>query len=383
MADTSWHTDAYPELRPGPPWVMEEMVAAQPALAQAMLDDPPPAAAEIAAELADALRDGRPVTVTGCGTSEHGAQAISTLLASAAAPGQRALIRARPGLTAAMDPAGGVCLAVSHEGGTHATLLALQAARRAGARTAVITHDGASSIATAADHAYVTPLHDLSWCHTVAYSSALIAGAILAAGLGAPSLAPQATAALLSDALAVDATPLAPRLADRRVVLCAGAGRDHVTARELALKLAEGARLPTVALELETVLHGQLAGHESADGLVISALDDGPEPDRLARRLAHVAAAAAEIGMPVAALLSAHQDHELAPELTPAGRLVAPPTPEPLANPAPAALLTGAAMLQTLTIALAHARDLNPDLIRREQEPYRRAAAVAEDGPDW
>ena len=38
MADTSWHSDAYPELRPAPPWVMQEMIAAQPALVEQIND---------------------------------------------------------------------------------------------------------------------------------------------------------------------------------------------------------------------------------------------------------------------------------------------------------------------------------------------------------
>jgi fructoselysine-6-P-deglycase FrlB-like protein len=380
MADTSWHTDAYPELRAGPPWVMEEMVAAQPALARTMLAGPPSAAAAIAEEMRTALDAGRAVTVTGCGTSEHGAHGIAALLAAAVAPEHRALIRARPAFTAAMDPDGGVCLAVSHEGGTRATLLAVQAAGKAGARTAAITHDEDSAVANAVDHVYATPVHDESWCHTVAYSSALLAGAALAAQLGATAPDPDAAQTLLQEVIAVDADPLTEILSDRRVVLCAGAGRDHVTARELALKLAEGARLATLALELETVLHGQLAGQERADGLVIVALDDGLEPDRLARRLGHVAAAAAELELPVAALLSAHQARALAPELTPAGRMV---VGEPSLDRGLAALLCGAGMLQTLTVALAHARETNPDLIRREQAPYRQAAAVAEDAADW
>jgi hypothetical protein len=36
-----------------------------------------------------------------------------------------------------------------------------------------------------------------------------------------------------------------------------------------------------------------------------------------------------------------------------------------------------------LTLALAHARHTNPDLIRREQAPYRQAAQAAESSADW
>jgi fructoselysine-6-P-deglycase FrlB-like protein len=369
-----WHTDDYPELRSGPPWVMEEMIAAEPGLAERMLRDPVPQAALIAGELEAALAAGRPVTVTGCGTSEHAAWGIAALLADAVGPDRRGLVRARPALGAALEPADGLCLAVSHEGGTRATQLAVGAARAAAARTAVITHDPGSAIAAACDHVLGTPLRDASWCHTVGYVSPLLAGAAIAAALGAPLLSAAAARSALRAPSGFDASALA----DRRVVLCAGAGIDHITARELALKLAEGARLATVALELETVLHGQLAGHDARDALILVAIDDHPEADRLARRTEQVARAAAAIGMPVAALLSARSDAALARDLTPAGRLVVDPPDDRLG-----ALLTGAGALQALTVALVHARGTNPDLIRREDAAYRRAAEVAEAAGDW
>jgi len=54
--------------------------------------------------------------------------------------------------------------------------------------------------------------------------------------------------------------------------------------------------------------------------------------------------------------------------------LQAPPAPDNL--PAVAgALLATAAPLQWLALELAAARGVNPDLIRREQAPYREAAA--------
>ena len=175
----------------------------------------------------------------------------------------------------------------------------------------------------AAERVLVTPSHDESWCHTVAYTSALAAGAALAGRLGPFTAKPAAARELLEHATrSTNAAPIAERLADRRVVLCAGADTDHTTARELALKIAEGARLPTLALELETVVHGQLAGHEPADALILVAITDRPERERLARRTAHVARAAATIGMPVVGLFSEAYDRALAAEPTSAGRLV-------------------------------------------------------------
>jgi glucosamine--fructose-6-phosphate aminotransferase (isomerizing) len=384
MSNHEWHTDAFPELRPGPPWVMQEMIAAEPALVEAVLRSPLAGTSAAAEAIAAALGEKRPVVVCGCGTSEHAAHAIAALLSAAVDPEQSALVRARPAFSAALDPEPGVCVAVSHDGETRATTLALLAAHAAGAHTIAITHQPDASVARAAKRVLVTPRHDDSWCHTLAYTSALAAGAALAGALGRFAAAPAAARTLLEHVTRfTDAATIAGRLADRRIVLCAGAQVDLTTARELALKIAEGARLPTLALELETVLHGQLAGHEPADALILVAITDHPERDRIARRATQIARAAAAIGLPVAGLVSDAYDPMLAAELTPAGRLVT-----ELADPGHldrrlAGLLAGAGALQALTLELAHARHTNPDLIRREQAPYRHAAHEAESIADW
>jgi hypothetical protein len=87
--------------------------------------------------------------------------------------------------------------------------------------------------------------------------------------------------------------------------------------------------------------------------------------------------------MPVAALLSRPYQRALGPELTPAGRLVV-DLPEPaLLGRDLAGLLAGAGALQALTLRLAHARGMNPDLIRREEAAYREPARVADEPPGW
>lgn len=384
MSNREWHTEAFPELRSGPPWVMQGMIAAQPAVVEALLDSPPPGTAAAAQAIAAALASNHPVIVAGCGTSEHAARGIAALVSAAVDPRHSVLVQARPAMSAALDPAPGVCLAVSHDGETRASILALLAARTAGAHTIAITNQPDATVARVAEHVLVTPRHDDSWCHTIAYTSALAAGAALAARLGSFAADPAAAGELLEHALKLtNAAAIADRLADRRVVLCAGAQADHTTARELALKIAEGARLPTLALELETVLHGQLAGHEPADALILVAITDHPERERLARRAAHVARAAAAIGLPVAGLLSDAYDPMLAAELTPAGRLVVERGDPDRVDGRLAGLLAGAGALQLLTLELAHARHTNPDLIRREQAPYREAAHEAESSADW
>jgi glutamine---fructose-6-phosphate transaminase (isomerizing) len=332
-----------PELRPGPPWITEEMVAAEPALARRMLDSPPEGSGEVAGAIGDG---GGPVVVVGCGTSEHGAMAIAAQLDGAVA---------RQSLDAAESPQrGGVCIGISHDGGTRATLLALEAAAAGGATTVLVT----ARPGAAADHVLVTPVHDDSWCHTVAYVSSILVGAALARELGRPGVDGAGAEALLSDALAapVDAAPL---VGASRVV-CAGFGLDLVTARELALKLAEGARVPTTALQLETLLHGHLAGEDARTAAVL--VRTGAGEGRISRRAALASAALAEIGMPVVEISGSAGDG---------------------LDPSLARLLHGAAALQRLTLALAASRGVNPDLIRREEEPYRRAGEVGDGGGEW
>ncbi len=76
--DRSWHTPSHPELRDGPPWVMEEMIEAQPGLAAPIADAP--GAETIATAITQAAEAGDPLVVVGCGTSEHGALAVAALL---------------------------------------------------------------------------------------------------------------------------------------------------------------------------------------------------------------------------------------------------------------------------------------------------------------
>src|ERR687895_2365730 len=212
VADTSWHTDEYPELRSGPPWVMEEMVAVQPAAARALLESPPEGVTGLAAAIGDAAEAGAPVSVVGCGTSEHGAMAIAALLDEALGGAWLPAAAARQSLDAAERPQqSGVCIGVSHDGGTRATTLALEAAAAGGAVTALVTNRPGGSASGPAKHILVTPVHDDSWCHTVAYVSSIAVGAVLARELGLPVIDGSEAESLLQTAL--DRPPAAAALA--------------------------------------------------------------------------------------------------------------------------------------------------------------------------
>src|SRR5688500_17152788 len=72
-----WRSTSQPSPRGTPPFHMTEMIDAEPALAERILERnaaPGSGAAELARAIRAAIRVGDPVVLTGCGTSEHAAQ---------------------------------------------------------------------------------------------------------------------------------------------------------------------------------------------------------------------------------------------------------------------------------------------------------------------
>ena len=284
---------------------MAEMVSAQPELVAPILGDP--GAVDIARLVTEAVGRGEPVVIAGCGTSEHGAQAIARLLdAGLRQRGLRGgLVEARQALEAAVDPRpGGLFVAVSHDGGTRATLLAAEAARHAGARVALVTANAQGQIAAYADAVVVTPLRDRSWCHTMAYSSVILAGGAVAA-LAEATLDPGSLRASLAAAVVEDGRggTFAAGLWGKRPLLACGAGVNETSACELALKVEESPRLPCIARHLESLLHGHLAACDAVTELVLLGVD--PAGSRRDARLALSARAAVRVGMAAAAVLAA------------------------------------------------------------------------------
>jgi glutamine---fructose-6-phosphate transaminase (isomerizing) len=382
-ARPAWLTAAYPELRAGRPWVMEEMIAAGPGLVAPILADP--AAATIAAAIESAHHAGQPIVTTGCGTSEHGAMAVAALLnATFRNRGATATrVECRQSLEAYFDPRpGGVLIAISHDGGTAATLRAMEAARAAGAQVILITARKDTPSTRVTDLVLLTPLVDRSWCHTVAYMSAILAGAAVAAALaGEPLDAGHVERELRENLRAAQAADgAAHALINSSRIIVVGAGADLIAARELSLKIEEGARIATAAHHLETLLHGHLAATTARTGLVLFLLDRAPGRARDVRAGLAVIAAR-RIGMRVAGIVSAAA--EFSADLCDAGCIVLPSHDSADARSVPAltaVLIAGAAALQQFTLALVHQVGCNPDLIRREEEGYREAARLADQG---
>jgi fructoselysine-6-P-deglycase FrlB-like protein len=374
-APDPWAGSEMPAMRDGPPHAMTEMIAAEPALAERLVrrlnDDP--ALGHVTVALETAAAEGRPIVTTGCGTSEHAAMVAAALLTAvldgATAWSMQALEVAR------RPPRNGLLLAVSHEGGTWATNEALKAAQAAGSATALITVGDRSPGAALADHVLATAEQDQSWCHTVGYLSPVVAAASLAAELSDTPLDPVIVRALLEaagqESAAEDA---AAALARCERLLVVGSGIDYPAARELALKIEEGARLPASALQLETIRHGHLAAANERTGLVLVLTDAEVWGETVIERSRAVLRSAQALGMPAAALLAADLGDDVPLSLTPAGRLSV-PLAGGLSRMASAALAT-AIPLQLLAERLARARGTNPDAIGRD-DPRQAAAGDA------
>jgi len=315
-----------PELRDGPPWAMEEMILAEPALVAPILASPG------AVEAAESIREGGPVVLVGCGTSEHAAMAGAALLGA----------RSRDAFEASLDPqADGVLIAVSHEAGTAATLAAMEATS---ARTILITANPGAE--TGAELTVATPLTDTSWCHTVGYVSPLLAFTAISGAADAATCTRVIEGTL---ALRPRFEQAAQTLVGCERLIVTGSGVDEITARELALKIEEGLHKPVTSLGLEKVLHGHLPAADERTGIVVLRIDPTSAPQR-DKRAGDVRAAVKELGMPTVTIDDLPHGHPL---------------------------LAGAIALQLLTYELVLAAGTNPDLIRREDPKYKAAAAAS------
>jgi glucosamine 6-phosphate synthetase-like amidotransferase/phosphosugar isomerase protein len=392
-APEPWDYLAMPEVRPGPPWATTESTAAQPALASRivarLLADG--SAAALATALRATATAGGHVVVTGCGTSEHAAMGVAAILRdswrAAGLPGDGP-VSAQAFELSLEPPAGGLVIGISHEGGTAATLAAMEAGRARGARVAAITGSAGSPAGLAADITLSTVEMDRSWCHTIGYTSPLVVATAVAGLLAGGTPNPERPKARLLDgieaawAAGVDGIRAAQEIgelagtADHLLVIASGV--DRVTARELALKVEEAAYLPSATRDLETFLHGHLPATGEGTALVAILLE-GSALEARSARLRQALRAAATVGIRPSAILGAAASDRVPGDLTPGGRLVVPD--QPTMPGVPAALLGAAGPLQLVTLAIAAARGTNPDPIRRDDPVYLRAAEVA-DAPE-
>jgi fructoselysine-6-P-deglycase FrlB-like protein len=356
---------------------MEDMIEAQVGLPETLVGSLASSAPRLVEMLHAAAGAGEPVVVSAVGTSGHSARAVALILngamgesAVAAGPAE-----ARESADQALAPRRkGLCIAISHGGLSTSTVRALASARAAGAKTALITAAGNTPIRDLADVALVTPLRDRSYCHTVGYTSPMLAGFYLAAAYREEAFPAAGLTRYLRELLTMRSAALeiGGELAKAERLVAAGSLTDVPTARELALKVAEGAWVPTTVLGVEDTLHGHLVAHDANSALAV-VVTGGPGCDRAAEGAHELLMAARRIGLRTAAILSPGLESAIGSDDVTAGKLVIPDAELPGLM---TSLLGGAVALQLLTIGLIHARGTNPDLLRREQAPYREAVVA-------
>jgi glucosamine--fructose-6-phosphate aminotransferase (isomerizing) len=242
------------------------------------------------------------VVHTGCGTSFHAAQTGGW-----AVQALEAVLRA---------PRADVMVCVSHEGGTELTI---EAERAFGGDVWLVTGNPDSEFAQQVDEVIVcTPEIERSWCHTASYTSAVAAIAALH-GEDISEL-PAAVEAALQQTV----EPF-----EENRVFVIGAGRDWPTAQEATLKLREGAWVDASAYETEQILHGYFAAVDG--GVRVYVLQgEGRAADR------------AEAAVKALETLGCRVD--LVPTVHPVVDVV---------------------FFHLLTLAVAEARGIDPDPIRR------------------
>jgi glucosamine--fructose-6-phosphate aminotransferase (isomerizing) len=258
------------------------------------------------------LPDGARVVHTGCGTSFHAAQTGGEAV-------QALELVLRP-------PIADILVCVSHEGGTELTM---EAERAFAADVWLVTGKPDSPLAELCDEVIVcTPEVERSWCHTASYTCAVAALRSLH----------DEDVSWLPDAVEEKLAATVQPFEQQRVVI-AGAGRDWPTAQEAALKLREGAWVDAVAYETEQLLHGFLA---AVDEDVRAYVLEGE--GRAAERAADLVRALETIGAEVSLVETTHPVVDIVP-------------------------------FHLLTLAVAEARGIDPDPIRRE--PGSRWAEAA------
>jgi glutamine---fructose-6-phosphate transaminase (isomerizing) len=243
-------------------------IAEQPAAIERLLRDGRPRIEAIAAAIGPRIADGEIdlVVVAARGTSDHAAiyaqYRIGTALrlpVALAAPSLVSLYGAEPRLSRAL------VIGISQSGRSPDVVGVVASARRQGAPTIAITNEPHSELARAAEHVVALDVGaERAVAATKTYTAELASIAMLVVALAGedPSGLARLPAAL-ADALVADreaqVREVAGRLAghDRLVVL--GRGFEYATARELALKLKELARVSADPYSTADFLHGPLA----------------------------------------------------------------------------------------------------------------------------
>ncbi len=191
----------------------------------------------------------------------------------------------------ALQLRGALFIVISQSGRSPDLIAATRSARAAGARTIAIVNATASPVADAAE--FVIPIdagHEHSVAATKTVIGSMAAGAALVAELandGALRGALDRLPGRLTDALALDWSEIASDLAGASAVFVAGRGLALGSAREIALKLSEILRLPSIGVSAAELQHGLRAALSSRTPVIMMRMKDetAATVDALAKEL--------------------------------------------------------------------------------------------------
>ncbi len=352
------------------PFHMYDAIYAQPACVRTLLE----AQREAIFHAAEALAARKRIFAVGIGTSYHAAMVADHFLRHFTGGSGAAVLQSFEFVhyPRELRPDDGV-IVISHRGSKTYSVQGLAAARAAGSLIVAVTGAGGDQRMHGADFLIETSEQEQSAAHTMSYTSALAALALLAIGTAQHRsfiTAEDAHGAeaslrripdLLQAALALEprARAAAATLACRTRWHFLGAGPNWATACEGALKVKETSYLAAEGFQVEQFLHGPFAelGEHSA---VLAHVAGGPGDYRIIAALR----AAGETG----ALRVLVASQGTAPTETVAEHVLEVPAASewlsPLLHVVPAQFLAYFAALE---------RGANPDTCRRDHENHARA----------
>ena len=262
-------------------------IAEQPEVAARLLGPGRDAIEAIASRLVPRLRDRGVdnVVIAARGSSDHAAiyaqylfGARLRLPVALATPSLLSIYGVEPRLDRSL------VIGISQSGRSPDIVGVMAAARRQGAATIALTNDPGSDLARAADDAIdLGAGPELAVAATKTYTAELLAIALLVTALArgdeTPATDPEPQLGGLPDAIAAalrsepEAEAVARHLADgaRDRLIVVGRGYEYATARELALKLKELARVAADPYSAADFLHGPLALAEPGHPILVVA----------------------------------------------------------------------------------------------------------------
>lgn len=283
------------------PYWMYDAMQSQPDHLGRLLDD----GWQQAKEAAQVLQHCRRLFLVGIGSSYHVALTGEYWLREVAGIDARAVMSLEAvHYPPALQPGDGL-IVVSHSGGrTGFTREALDKAIAMDLPTVAVSRQGAD-LPDVGRVLETCPL-EISQCHTVSYSTALMTVAQLATALAKQAgrnLPPgwmaqlQGVPDLMRQQFALEPTlqAWAQAIPTTCTIVVVGGGPHQATASELVLKVQEAASRPLHAMTVEQLLHGPMACLTEGD-LVITTLPAGSSAEP---RLAQAAAGLRELGIPL------------------------------------------------------------------------------------